>query len=988
MKPKKEELNILLGRNSDAIRYFYSKADERWLEWLWEMGFLDSLKKPAKDLNGYSHSTPEFNYLIRMTEKKPDIVSKIINEVSVSKKTFNPEVVADFITICSRLPAKYLADIVPKLHSEGWIQLMGGYRLWEEDFAEMLLKLSDAGDVKNLILLSESILSIRSDDEYGNTYRRYSYDNPFYFEDIGYTNVFKYLRSIIEEADNETSEQVLSLGIEIFKKFIRTMNLSDQELSDGIFELYDYSILSNLNLFSQETSDTQNSMNDLFIAIKPHIRHLFKASRYNTEHLKDLYGQYFNSLPDTYAMWRLKLFVTSLAPRKLRKELIKVLFKIFELKDATDRRPDIEYLENLSRSFRTLTKIDRSKYIDQTIRQFGYRDNNIFGNYIFSAIYTNLSIYETMEMLGAGFKYKSEYRPSSKASKINRSGNVISKPPISQRDFNALPIEIIFEKLNTEWTIEQLKELDNRVGPFIDIDIMGVRKLLRIDLKNRLQEYLDYSSNFIKMEVREPAYLYIFINGVVQEINQRKRLANFKWDTFLDLCSSIVNSVDYDTGSSTLYRNDNNNTYGNIQVTLSEIAVALQGLLTKKKYGTSIDFKDYRSKIFDIMKKLLQYSNPGFPDQAEEGNTIDSTHGSYWNLYTEAINSVRGQAFKLLVEFVDCDKIYLSQSQEVSRDSNVKINNDIRKIYEVTLHREHARPILFLFGKSLPYFYSLNEKWILKLLPTLFPKDESKQLIFAAAWEGYLTNSVYEIVFKNQEFQDIYINSLDMDYGIYKKYPTFSDPNKSMPTHLAVAFMRYEDFFHENALFSKFWENGTTEMQANFISSIGSNFITAESISVAEFFENNSEISKRLINFWEWILDKFSDKKILIEFGSWINLDKKIFPVKWLAEKVKLILNKTDGQLNFDGKLEDCIVEFAREVPKEAVGIIKVYLIDGLLKDNEGRVRASLVNVWHDALEILFQNENTRESAIQLINKAMEYGSGQFENLREIIDDA
>jgi len=33
---KREEVNVLISINDDARQYFFIKADERWLDWLWE----------------------------------------------------------------------------------------------------------------------------------------------------------------------------------------------------------------------------------------------------------------------------------------------------------------------------------------------------------------------------------------------------------------------------------------------------------------------------------------------------------------------------------------------------------------------------------------------------------------------------------------------------------------------------------------------------------------------------------------------------------------------------------------------------------------------------------------------------------------------------------------------------------------------------------------------------------------------------------------
>ena len=62
-KLHKEQLRQLIIVNPDARQYFYAKADERWLDWFWQNGFLDVIKEKAKDPTRYGDVPPELNYL-------------------------------------------------------------------------------------------------------------------------------------------------------------------------------------------------------------------------------------------------------------------------------------------------------------------------------------------------------------------------------------------------------------------------------------------------------------------------------------------------------------------------------------------------------------------------------------------------------------------------------------------------------------------------------------------------------------------------------------------------------------------------------------------------------------------------------------------------------------------------------------------------------------------------------------------------------------
>src|SRR3989344_910608 len=78
---KPNYISSLIGTNDDAKQYFFVKADENWLGWLWKNEFLDAIKEKAPDPNSYGFRMPELHYLVNMAEKKPDIVTDIICSV-------------------------------------------------------------------------------------------------------------------------------------------------------------------------------------------------------------------------------------------------------------------------------------------------------------------------------------------------------------------------------------------------------------------------------------------------------------------------------------------------------------------------------------------------------------------------------------------------------------------------------------------------------------------------------------------------------------------------------------------------------------------------------------------------------------------------------------------------------------------------------------------------------------------------------------------
>ena len=124
---KINEAKRLINLNEDSRQYFFEKADETWLIWLKENNFFDILKEKADDPNSFSYRIPELRYLIKMVGFKPDIVTQIIIDTPISQETFNPEVINQFLYICSSLPGEYLAKLTKKIKTEKWPALMQSY---------------------------------------------------------------------------------------------------------------------------------------------------------------------------------------------------------------------------------------------------------------------------------------------------------------------------------------------------------------------------------------------------------------------------------------------------------------------------------------------------------------------------------------------------------------------------------------------------------------------------------------------------------------------------------------------------------------------------------------------------------------------------------------------------------------------------------------------------------------------------------------------
>ncbi len=103
IKSDSKYLRDLLTINHDAKEYFYTRANEEWLSWLWQNGFLDVVKAKPADTTSYSNRTPELRYISRIATVVPDEVVDILHNIPINTQTFNHEALDQFLRIIGEL---------------------------------------------------------------------------------------------------------------------------------------------------------------------------------------------------------------------------------------------------------------------------------------------------------------------------------------------------------------------------------------------------------------------------------------------------------------------------------------------------------------------------------------------------------------------------------------------------------------------------------------------------------------------------------------------------------------------------------------------------------------------------------------------------------------------------------------------------------------------------------------------------------------------
>ncbi|HBR78874.1 MAG TPA: hypothetical protein DEA46_00400 [Candidatus Moranbacteria bacterium] len=969
-----EEIKKIVSTNDDARDYFFNKADKDWLVWLWENGFLDAIKKPADDKNQYSYTLPELQYLVNISEKDPAGVVNFMLEVPISEENFNPEVINRFAYICSSLPREQLVRMVLKIKKDGWIQLMEKFNNFGFEYKQMFEKLSEAKDWKSVLILAEAVLAVRP-KESADEKETFGTENPFYFRNLGEIEIFKHLTEI----DGENLENALKLVLDVMKKIIPNKKRKNKS---EIFEVEDSFGLFDVDFFTLELEDDRHSsyrddVKNLAAVMKKLIERLFAKNSAKPEKMKRMYAEYVETLPATRSMWRFSLFVLSLHPQIFQAELKKAFFRFFEEnKNGYDLIFGAEYEQSLKKGFSVLSNEDKRKFIGNVIEYFSEKRKDekdefwhkVKGREIIACVFSELDENEknkAEEKLEG--KIAEEFSPEPSIVSGGMAGFIAAKAPVTLEDLQKLEVSEIVSNLCEIWSPKNLRDLDTERDSMNPLNADGMGKLLKQDIAQRFNSYIDSAELFFKRDILDQHYTHSFLQGAYDVLRENKfEKENVDFGKLLILIEGIVKS---DADENFPKENDRRQEFDTWLVGWKSVfysmADVVKELLGEGKTQMVIDFSIHREKLLFVIKHLLAHRSPDL-----EKNTKEESEPFF-----VAINSVRGRAFQALVLFV---------YREGENYSEKVISKEVKEIFEDVLEKEKTFAIMFLFGHYLPSFYYRDKKWITSLMPKIFSQDEDRFDLYLATWEGYLSSNIYGDMFV--QFKDLYERAIQLDPKTYTERKYFKNLDEGLATHLALAYVHFPDFEIGSKLFELFWKNQNITRQKEFISFVGRHIIS--NTNAATIIKENKVDVQKIKDLWDWILEKVENAEVFAGFGFWVDKEQNVFDdYRWLADHIAETLEKSKGETDWDYGLIKSVSTLAKQAPEETLKILKAYLLEHCLKKSDSFRNMIYVNDFVKAFEILYKKDATKLAVSELINELIEKGGSRFWKLEEVINN-
>ena len=984
-----EEFRELISTNRLSLLFFYAnKADETWLVWLWDNGFLNTIIEAAQYEEDKFSVEAELDYLWRMVEIVPKEVATILQKIikEIPGKVHNTNIIRHLLDITSVLSAPSLELVLDDIYAKKWISYINKkrYAFMMPNYKQMLETLAKAKRYKCLLTLAANLMVVVDKKEVKQQTEVFTSNSPpFYYHRLSEDGIWKYLADIKGE---KLIEQTLDLVTNTMAKIIM---IRDESSKKGTFKDYSSYEFETLDFFAIkldniETWRSEQEQVKLVVLIKLLFESLInkrpeKVDFYYTKYVGD-YNSKNPRLPDTRAMWRLRLWILSVFPKLFSDKLQKYFSRLFMVYHYYDIIGGAEYENALKKCFPHLSKEYQREYFNQMVGYFtslakdkpDEAKHHLFsGSRLLSMINEELSPDEIKyaEKCGISIKPDSEPVPVIQIGPVRQ---IEQKAPITEEKFAELSITEIVDKLRNEWNLNNLAKnhpYSFDASPLINEG--GMSDLLMQDIAKRLQDYINKSERFFDPQNMDIFYTHSYFWGISKAIQEKQNtksddLLEIDWGNILRLCITIIEG-----GEKGIIKEENKRQLvrGVTFITewksiYSEIASILKIILSMKSgEGKRIDILKYRGEILNILNYLLSH-----PDPHPEFEQTDP--------FSIALNSVRGSGFIAFIYFMDLD---IRNSMKKGR---IKVYDDSKKLYENVLIHEKSRAVMFLFGHFFNYIYWWDKEWAKQLFPKVFSEKVSNNILYMAAWEGFLSRGLVSNIFFDPEIQKLYQRGLNLSAIDYPTQEYYEDPQLAIAEHLALVFVHApQEFDIKHKLFEELWAGDKVKEQSHFVNFIGRVFINNSNNILGYYQDTYNSIrkdhraKKQLMNLWEWVIQHCNNPKVLAEFGYWIPLDDELFDKNIIAKQIMRTIEKTDGTLS-GNIIDKVIVELAEAVPGDTLKIIEFALLGkGIDNDPIGNrvIKEFSYEPWKEAIRKISTKAHTATLIRGLLEKDNAY---------------
>lgn len=934
-KPSKAQairLRNLLVKNYASYDYFFNKASSNWLSPLAQQGFFKNPPNPIRMGNYIRFPIwSESRYLARIAKKKPKKVFEIIN---ACPKTTNPRIHEDFIEAALQMPSSLASKIISKVEKQKWLTTQLYHIRLPDRLADLMEKLAKDKKIEPALRLADLLCGVRIEKLPKSKYL-HPEANPLYDK--------WQFEQIIEKKTSELKKEAPSRFISVLcKKLAKALDLERRRRNNDKKDYNDLSSIWRPNIASprHHHGDVKNI---LITAIVETIQDTGKQRPTELtlllQPLKEHKYQLFR---------RIELYIYHLFPEHFQKEIKRALMDEKILYAYNLRR---EYFPLLKEHFANLDRKMQKKILELIKKAPEFKKG------------------KEVEELKNHWRLKylhliKDDLPNDWKIKYNRLFSKFGKPQYDDgiiKSWIGPTSPIKLGELKEKSVAETVRYLINWQPPedfFGAPSPEGLGRLLSEVIKERPKEFSNSALLFYNKKIR-PVYIYHLFWGLQQTLRDKKC---FNWNPIIDLALKIVRSDKLETFEKSADKLEPN--WDSVMKSIVDLYGDGFGSNCPIPFERRFDIWEAIEKISDHEEPTLEY------EKEHDGENIDAASLS--------INTVRGEAMHSVIRYA----LWCARNlypKEKAKPLKTKLAPEVKKVLDKHLDSkiDPSMTIHAVYGWYLPSLFYLDKKWVKDNLDKIFPKKPNLLNLWVAAFETYLTNSVYGDIFtllRKEYLKAIhYIKNIRVEQPQKRKA---ADMSEKLPPHLMLAYAY--DFDENNELTTKFFEIAPAEIRAKAIWFMGANILKKELAQVPK--DSHSINLKKIQKIWDQRLlidEQLKNKEELKEFGWWFM--NSPYDKKWNIEHLLKTLKSTKGEIDPDHQIFKKLKEYAADFPLLTVNCLN--LIARGDKEN-WRIRI-YKDEWYQTLQVVMKSEDKQaiDEAKNLINYLGASGFSEFRDL-------
>lgn len=233
---------------------------------------------------------------------------------------------------------------------------------------------------------------------------------------------------------------------------------------------------------------------------------------------------------------------------------------------------------------------------------------------------------------------------------------------------------------------------------------------------------------------------------------------------------------------------------------------AINSLAGSGLRGNDIPY-ELRERIWNVIAVLLDDPDPV---ANEEGDRITE------DAYSRAINSVRGYALEVAVEY----GLWVRRQEEKAGRALPSLQEmpELRTELEKRLD-DRSTAVRSVYGRFLPWLLLIDKEWTERQLERVFPQGQTARVLWKAVWGAYvLYTPVYSNVFPSLRGQ--YQSAIDELAGAPLPTNRSRDPQRKLVEHLFVTYWRGTISLNDPLLIA-FWKSASKDLRGYVMDFIG-----------------------------------------------------------------------------------------------------------------------------------------------------------------------